>query len=318
LLCCGLSSFAATVQAQVTAPGYPDRPVRFIVPFTAGQLVDVFARAVAQHLSARLGQAVVVENRPGASQAIALEAAAKSPPDGHTILMGTQSGLVLLTASRKTLPYDPLRDFAPITMMFATQLYLVVHPSVPARSVRELVALAKAQPGKLNYASTGNGGGHHLIMEMFKTRTGVDMVHVPFNGNGPAQMGVLTGQVHVMFEGPTILTHVRSGKLRALASSGPKRAVSTPDLPTVSEAGVPGFEMSTWFGLAAPAGVPQPIIDRLNREVGDMLRLPSTREKFALYDIELISSTPDEMRERIRSEIPLWSKVMRAAGIEPE
>lgn len=318
LICCALAGLAAPAQAQGTAAGYPGRPIRFIVPYTTGGLADLFARAVAQHLSERLGQPVVVENRPGASQAIALEAAAKSAPDGHTLIMGTQSGLVLLTAARKSLPYDPLRDFTSITMMFATPFYLVVHPSVPARSVQELIAVAKLQPGKLNFASIGTGSGHHLVSEMFRTRTGVNMVHVPYKGNTPAQTGLLAGEVQLMFEGPSILTHVKSGRVRALASTGRERARAMPDLPTVAESGVPGFDIATWFGLSAPVGVPRPIVERLNREVGELLRSAPMRERFAASNIEFLSSSPEEMAERIRAEIPVWAKVMRAAGIDPE
>jgi len=317
-LCFAMPWFAANAQGQGTVAGYPSRPIRILSPYTPGGLSDSLMRAIAQYLSKRLGQAVIIENRPGASQQIALEAAAKSAPDGHTLVMGTQSGLVLLTAARKSLPYDPLRDLASITLLYETPLYLVVHPSVPASSVQQLIALARSQPGKLNYASIGTGSGHHLVMEMFKTRTNVDMVHVPYKGNAPAQTDLLAGQVQVMFEGSSILNHVKTGKVRALASTGRERAQATPNLPTVSEAGLPGFEMSTWFGLSAPAGVPRPIIDMLNREIGDMLRLPATREKFAATNIELRPSTPEEMTERAKSEIPIWSKVMRAAGIEPE
>jgi len=306
------------VQAQGTADNYPSRPVRFLVPYTAGGALDIFARSLAQHFLERTGQPIVVENRPGASQAIALDAAAKSPADGYTLVMGTQSGLVFLTAARKSLPYDPLRDFASITLLFAFPFNVTVHPSVPARSLAELLALAKQQPGKLFYASIGTGSGHHLATEMFKTRTGVDMVHVPFKGNAQAQADLMAGQVQVMLEGPSILPHVKSGKVRALATTGRTRTKSMPDLPTVIESGVPGFDIATWFGLSAPAGVPRPIIDRLNREVGDYLRLPSTYEKFATGGYEFMPSTPEEMTERIRSELPMWTKVMRAAGIEPE
>lgn len=319
VMCCALNWFAATVQAQGTPAGYPSRPMRILVPYTPGGTASGLMHAVGQHLSTTLGQAVVVENRPGASQQIALEAAANSPPDGHTLVMGTQSGLVLLTAARKSLPYDPLRDFASITLMYEMPLYLVVNPSVPARSVQELIALARSEPGKLNYASIGTGSAHHLVMEMFKTMTNVNMVHVPFKGNTQAQTDLMAGQVQVMFEGGIVIRNLaQRGMLRALASSGRRRSQAMPDLPTVSEAGVPGFEMSTWFGLSTRAGVPRPIIERLNREVGDFLRMPAMREKYASMAIELTPSSPEEMAERIRSEIPVWTKLMRAAGIEGE
>jgi len=318
LMCCAFSLFATSVQAQGTADGYPSRPVRFLVPYTAGGALDVFARALAQHFQEKLGQPMVIENRFGASQAIALDAAAKSPADGYTLVMGTQSGLVFLTAARKSLPYDPLRDFASITTLIAVPFIVTVHPSLPVRSVQELIALAKAQPGKLFYASIGTGSGHHLATELFKTRTGVNMVHVPFKGNAQAQTDLLAGQVQVMLEGPSILPHVKSGKVRALATSGRTRAKSMPELPTVIEAGVPGFDIATWFGMSAPAAVPRPIIDRLSREVGVYLRSPATHEKFAASGYEFLPSTPEEMTERIRTELPLWTKVMRGAGIEPE
>ena len=310
---------ALPVPAQAQgAASYPSRPIHFFVPYTAGGLADVFARGLAQGLAERLGQPVVVENRPGASQAIMLEAAARSLADGYTLLMGTQSGLVLLTAARKSLPYDPVRDFGSISLMFATPFYLTVNPSVPARTVAELVALGKSQPGKLFYASIGSGSGHHLVAELFKQRTGMDAVHVPYKGNAPAQTGLHGGEVQFMFEGSSILAPVRAGKLRALASTGRERAKAMPALPTVAESGYPGFEMSTWFGLSAPANVPRPIIERLNREVGELLRSPAMQEKFASYFIEFLPSTPEAMTERIRAETPVWAKVMRSAGIEPE
>jgi tripartite-type tricarboxylate transporter receptor subunit TctC len=305
---------AASALAQ--APAYPVRPIHFIIPYTAG-MIDTTARAVAQHLSERLGQPVVPENRPGASQIIALDAVAKSAPDGYTLVMGTQSGLVLLTASRKTLPYDPVRDFASITLLFTTPFYLTVHPSLPVRTVEELIALAKSQPGKLNYASVGPGSGHHLVTEMFRTKAGVDIVHVPYKGSTMAQTGLMAGDVQMMFEGPAILGLARGGKVRALASSGRERAQAAPELPTVGES-LPGFEMATWFGLSAPAGVPRPIVDRLNREAGDFLRSAAARQKFGALSIELTASTPEEMSERIRTDLPVWTKLMRSSGIEPE
>ena len=301
LLCYFLSWLAASAQAQSAADNYPNRPVRFLVPYTPGGALDVFARALGQHFLERTGQPMVVENRPGASQAIALDAAAKSPADGYTLVMGTQSGLVFLTAARKSLPYDPLRDITSITMLITFPFVVTVHPSLPVRSIQELIAHAKAQPGKLFYASIGSGSGHHLATEIFKTRTGIDMVHVPFKGNAQAQTDLVAGQVQVMLEGPSILPYVKSGKVRALATTARTRTKSLPELPTVIE-----------------AGVPRPIIDRLNREVGDFLRLPSTHEKFAPSGYEFLPSTPEEMTERIKSELPMWTKVMRAVGIEPE
>ena len=318
LLCYALSWFVLGAQAQNPADNYPNRPMRFIVPYTPGSALDVLARDLGQVFLERLGQPMVIDNRPGASQAIALEAAARAPADGYTLVMGTQSGLVFLTASRKSIPYDPLRDFASITMMIAFPFNVTVNPSVPARSMAELIAFAKAQPGKLFYASIGMGGGHHLVTEMFKTRAGIDMVHVPFKGNAQAQAGLIAGEVQVMFEGPSILPHIKSGKVRALATTGRARTKALPDLPTVSEAVLPGFEMGAWFGLSAPAGVPRPIVDKLNREVGIYLRSAATQSKFAAAGFEFIPGTPEEMTETIRSEIPTAAKVMRSVGMEPE
>ena len=314
-LFCVLPWFPALAHAQAD---YPNRAMKLVVPYTPG-LVDNFARVVAQHLTERLGQPLVVENRPGANQAIGIEAAAKSAPDGYTLLIGTQTGLVLNTIARKSVPYDPVRDFAPVSLLFTTPLYLFVTNSVPANSVQQLIALAKAQPGKLNFGSLGRGSSQQLAAEMFKSSAGIDIVHVPYQGSDRAALGLISGDVQLMFDGgASVLPQVRAGKLKALASTGEKRTQSQPDIPTMSET-VPGFVIAPWIGLVAPAGVPRPIIDKLNREVVGMLRQPATREKFAaLAALELTPSTPEELGERIRSDFPLWTKVMRQAGIEPE
>jgi len=316
-LWCALPWLAANAAAQGT---YPSKPIRFIVAYTTGGLADTFGRAMGQHLGQRLGQPVVIENRPGASQVIALEAAAKAPPDGHTLVYGTQSGMVFTTASKKTLPYDPLKDFAAIGMLFTTPFYLLVHPSVPATNVQEFIAYVKANPRKLSYASVGVGSGQHLAMELFRSRTDLDIVHVPYKGSAPASVDMISGQVQAMFEGPiTSAPSIRSGKLRVLASSGTQRTRSMPNLPTVMESGVPGYDISTWFGLQTTAGVPRPIIDRLNQEVVQWLHSPETRDKLAdKFSLDITPSTPGEMAERIAREIPIYTKLMRAAGIEPE
>jgi tripartite-type tricarboxylate transporter receptor subunit TctC len=312
-LCALLLAF--TVQAQP----YPSRPIRFIVPYTPGGLGDTFARAVGQGLSERLGQPVVIDNRPGASQAIGAELTAKAQPDGYTLFMGTQSGLVLNTIAKKSLPYDPVRDFAPISTLFTSPLYLVVHPSVPAKSVQELIAAARARPGKYTFASIGPGSSLHLAGEMFRMRAKLDIVHVPYKGSAPAITDLLSGQVDMMFEGGvSALPHVRSGKLRALATTGRKRTEAMPQLPTMAEAGVPDFDVTVWFGLVAPAKVPRPIIEQLNREVAEILRTPALKEKFAAAGIDITPSTPEELGRRIRDDLPYWTKIMRDAGIQPE
>ena len=314
-----MAGLSATVQAQVGTSSYPNRPVRFVVPLAPGGMVDVVSRTIAQHLSERLGQPVVTENRPGANGVVALEMVMKSPADGHTIALTTQAMLVFNSTLYRKLPYDSLRDFNAVTTVFAAPLYLVVYPGLAASSVEEFIALARSQPGKLSYASIGIGSGQHLAMELLKNRTGIDVVHVPYKGSGAAMGDLLAGRIHVMAEGPvSTLPLIRSGKLRVLASLGPQRTAALPEVPTVSEAGVPGFSILTWFGLSVPAGVPRPIIERLNREIVDLLRSPSAREKFAASNIELLPSTPEEMEERVRTEIPLFRKLMRDAGIEPE
>lgn len=313
LACAVLHAAGANAQGS-----YPTKPIRFIIPYGPGGTPDSIARAVSQHLAERLGQPVLLDNRPGAAQAIAIEAAAKAPPDGHTLLMGTMSGLVLMTAARKSLPYDPFKDIASVTLLMATPFFISVHPSIPVNTIHEFIAYTRANPGKLFYASAGTGSGHHLVTQLFKTRTGSDMVHVPFKTNQQGQLDLVAGQVQVMFEGPGILPFGRSGKLRILAATSAKRAAAAPDLVTLNETVLPGFDVATWFGLSVPAGVPRPIIDRLNRETVALLRMPATVEKFSGTGMEFLPGTPEEMSERIRAEFPLWSKVMRAAGIEPE
>ena len=308
-----------TAAGALHAQPYPSRPVRFIVPYTPGGLGDTFARAVGEGLAQRLGQPVVIDNRPGASQAIGAEATAKAPPDGHTIFMGTQSGLVLNPAAKKKLPFDPVRDFAPVSLLFTTPLYLVVHPSVAAKSVQELLELARARPGKLTFASIGNGTSQHLAGEMLRTRAKVDIVHVPYKGSAPAITDLLSGQVNMMFEGGvSSLPHVRSGKLRALATTGRRRTEAMPELPTMAEAGVADFDITVWFGLVAPANTPREIVERLNREVGEILRTAQLKEKFAAAGIDITPSTPEELGSRIRADLPYYGKLMREAGIQPE
>jgi len=318
VLTCALPWLASSVQAQGT---YPAKPIHFIVPYMNGGLGDTFGRAMAQHLGQRLGQPIVVDNRPGASQMIALAATAKAPPDGYTIAYGTQSGMVFTTATKKSLPYDPVKDFAPIGMLFDTPFYLIVHPSLPVKNVQELIAYVRSNPGKLTFASIGVGSGQHLAMELFRNHvTGLDMLHVPYKGSAAAAIDMVSGRIQVMFEGPTTTaTNARTGKVRVLASSGVQRTRAMPQVPTVAESGVPGYDMATWFGLQTSAGVPRPIIDRLNQEVVQWLRLPETRDKVAdKFSLDLKTSTPEEMGERIAREIPVFTKLIRAAGIEPE
>ena len=319
VLIAALVVISASGLAQSPASNYPNKPVRFIVQYSAGGLGDTFARVLGQHLAEKMGQPFIVENRAGANGVIAMEAVSKAPADGYTVAMATQSGLVMNAATKKSLPYDPLRDFAPVSLLFRSPFFLIAHPSVPANTVAELIALAKASPSKYTYASIGRGSGQHLAGEQFKTLAGIDLLHVPYKGSGSATADLMSGQVHLMFEGGVSgLPPVRTGKLKALAVTTITRSLSMPNLPTMIEAGVPGYELSTWFGFAVPAGTPRPIIERLNAEIQAMLRSPLTEQRFASAGIELLPSTPEEMLARVSAEIPKYAKIMRQAGIEAE
>ena len=309
---------SSTALAQSGAD-FPNRPMRILTPYTTGGMTDTITRSIAQHLSERLGQPMVVENRVGANGAIAMEQVAKGPADGYTLLLASITNYVFLPASKKSLPFDTIKDFSSVTMASTAPMYLVVHPSVPARTVQELISLARAQPGKINYASSGFGSSQHLIMELFKLRTGTNLFHVPYKGSAPSVTDMLAGQVQVMFEGPTsTIPYIQSGKFRALASSVMKRTRAMPNVPTVSESGVPGFDFSTWSGIVVAAATARAIVTRLNTVAGEMLRNPALIDKFAAQNIDLLYSTPEEMDERIRAELPLFVKVMREAGIQPD
>ncbi|MSQ70173.1 MAG: tripartite tricarboxylate transporter substrate binding protein [Betaproteobacteria bacterium] len=298
---------------------YPARPARVIVPFSAGGLGDTVARGVAQHLSEKLGQPFVVDNRPGASEIIATELVAKSPADGYTLLQLTAVGTVFNPITKKNLSYDPLRDLAPVALLFESPFYLVVNPQVQATSVRELIALARANPGKLSFASIGSGSLQHLLAEMFKARANLDLLHVPYKASGPAEVDLVAGRIDLMFQGGGgTLNHLRSGKLRGLAATSANRAAQAPSLPTMIESGFGDFNAVSWFGIFAPAGVPRPIIERLNREIGDYMKSPEARSRFAPQGIEVVHTTPEGLTERIRREGPFWTRVIRDAGIQPE
>ncbi|MDH2239646.1 tripartite tricarboxylate transporter substrate binding protein [Pigmentiphaga sp. GD03639] len=317
-------ALAAAVLAPVAAPAqdqagrYPDRMIKLIVPYTPGGLVDTFSRALAEDMASRLGQPVVVENRPGANQAIGANAAARAAPDGYTLFVSSQTGMILNPLTTKGLLVDPAKDFTPIATMFSTPFYLVVNSSVPVKSVQELVALAKSKPGKLTYGSLGRGGTHHLAGEMFTRRTGTNILHVPYKGSAPAMNDLLGGQIDMMFEGGTsTLPYVQSGRLRALASTGQTRSEAMPDLPALNEI-IPGFSMTVWIGLVAPSGIPQPIADKLNAAVQAMLKLPSTHEKFAPVGIEMMPGSQADFARLIQSDLPTWAKIVQDAGIEPQ
>ena len=306
------SGLQGTAWAQPAA--YPVRPVRFILPFPPGGGTDILGRILAQELGRGLGQQVVVDNRPGAGANIGAEIAARSAPDGYTMFMGNVAHAVNATLYRK-LPYDFVRDFAPVTMLASTPNLLVAHPSVSARTVQELVALAKASPGKLIYASSGSGSSAHLAGELFKAMAGVDIIHIPYKGGNQLVMDVLAGQILLMMNNiTTALPHIKAGKLRALGVTTLKRSPAMPELPAIDEAGLPGFENSVWYGVLAPAGTPVPIINRLNSIVVKALNMPDMRERLSNQGAEPVGNTPDESAAQLRADIAKWAKVIKATG----
>ena len=300
------------------ADTYPSKPIRFILPFPPGGGTDTLARIVGQKLTQDFGQTVVMDNRPGAGANIGAEIAAHSAPDGYTIVMGNIAHAVNATLYRK-LGYDLVKDFAPITLLAATPNILVVHPSVTAKSVKELIALAKARPGQFNYASSGSGSSAHLAGELFKNLAGVDLVHIPYKGGGPAVISLIAGESAVGFATmPSVLPQVKAGKLRALAVTTAKRSPAVPDLPTIAEAGVPGYEANTWYGVLAPAKTPAPIVGRLHGEFLNIMQSADIRERIAVHGYEPETNTPQEFAAYIKSEIIKWGKVVKAAGIHAD
>jgi tripartite-type tricarboxylate transporter receptor subunit TctC len=314
LMAGGVVSITPVVPAQQ----YPTKPIRMVVAFAAGGAPDIIGRIVGQRLNESLGQPVIVDNRPGATGNIGAEIVAKASPDGYTLFMATLS-VAISPAFFRSLPFDPVKSFAPVGMVASVPLILVVHPSLPAKSVQELIELARSRPGAYNYASVGNGSPQHLSAELFKTTAGVNLVHVPYKGGGPATVAVLQGEAHLFFAGmPPALPHVKAGRLRALAVSTVKRSPSAPEVPTASEAGLPGFEADNWNAMLAPRGTPQRIVDLLNQELGKILKLSQIQALLIQTGAEAAYSTPQELAERIKSETVKWGKVARAAGVKPE
>ena len=316
----GICIAGLSVAPAALAQAYPIKPVRVVVPYPPGGVGDTTMRAIAQQLSESLGQPFVIDNKPGASQMIGADAVAKAAPDGYTLFLGSVTSLAINVSSQKKMPYDPVKDFAPVSMLYFSPMYLVVNPAVPAQSVKELVALAKAQPGKLSFASIGQGGSIHLAGEMFKSMAGVDITHIPYKGSAPALTDIIGGQVSLMFDaGVSALPQVRAGKLRALAITTAKRVDSTPELPTVAEAGgLPNYEATLWFGLVAPAATPRDIVNRLSQELAKILRQPALQARFANLGVEFSASSPDEFATYIRAETLKWGKVFRDAKVEQE
>lgn len=308
----------AIAQSDKGAAEYPNRPLRFVVPFLAGGPSDVLARTLGQKMVQDWGQPVVIDNRAGAAGIIGADLVAKSAPDGYTLLMAQVGDTISMSLYSK-LPYNFERDFTPITLVGLTPFILVVHPALAAKNVPELIALAKAKPGALTFASGGTGVASHLAGELFKSTAGIDIVHVPYKGQAPATADLLGGQVSFMFNNPiTALPHIKAGKLRALAVSTAKRFPGLPDVPTVAESGLPGFDVGFWLGTLAPAGTPRAVIAKLNAEMVKILRMPDVGERLAALGVEVVGSSPEEFARVIRADVVKWGKVVRDSGAKAD
>jgi tripartite-type tricarboxylate transporter receptor subunit TctC len=313
-----VAAFAVTavaVPAHAQAPAYPTKPIRLVVPFPPGGATDLLARDVGQKLTEAWGQSVVVDNRPGAGGNIGTELVAKAAPDGYTLEMGTVGTHAINASLYAKLPYDHVKDFVPVILVAGVPNVLVVNPSVPANTVAELIAYAKANPGKLNFASSGAGTSIHLSGELFKVMAGVQMTHIPYKGSAPAVQDLIGGQVQLMFDNlPPSLPQIKAGKLRALAVTSAARAPALPDVPTLAESGLPGFEASSWFGVLAPAGTPPAIVAKLNAEIAKWLATPEAKEKLSKQGANAAGGTPEDFAKHIAVETAKWAKVVKESG----
>ena len=316
----GMTMLALTLAAASPALAeFPDHVIRIIVPYPPGGTSDLLARAVAPRLGERLKQTVVIENRAGAGGVIGSQAVAKSPADGYTLLLGTIATHGILPILQKPAPYDAVKDFAPVTLLASTPNVLVANPSAPVRNLAELLALARAKPGSVNFGSTSLGGSPHMSGELLKTMAQVDIVHVPYKGGGPMLIDLMGGQIPFGFDNlPSSMNHIRSGKVRALAVTTAKRWPGAPEIPTMAEAGVPGYEASAWFGLLAPANTPKPIVELLQRHVAAILRQPEVEKMLLEQGAEAVGNTPDEFTRLIAAELQKWTKVVAATGVKLE
>lgn len=309
LLIAGVSAAAAS--------DFPSRPVRIVNPFAPGGATDQIARLMAHKLGELWNQPVIVDNKPGASGAIGVRSVADATADGYTLLIATQTTHAVNPALYSKLPYDPVRDFAPLTLAGSTPLALVVHPSLPVASVKEFIAYAKSRPGKLAYASGGNGTSQHLTVELMKSMTGLYIVHIPYRGAGPAMTDLLGGQVQLMFDNlPTALPHAKSGKLRTLAVSTQSRSPLAPELPTMAESGLTGFDLVTWFAFFAPAATPKPVVDKIAADMRRVLAMPDVRERLASAGVDVRGSTPEELASFHRAELAKWARIVRQSGAQ--
>ncbi len=310
LLCILSLSFGIEVFAQ----SYPARPIRLVVSFAAGGGVDLVARLVGQKLSEAWNQQVVIDNRPGAGGNVSAELVAKSPADGYTIYMSSAS-VVVNSSLYKSLPYDPLKDFAPVTLLVSAHNVLVAHPSLPAKNIRELIALAKKKPGQINYASTASASSGHLAMELFRRMAGIERVHVAYKVIGQTTADLLSGQVSLWFPTmPGVMQHIKGGRMTALGVSGNRRAPALPNVPTIAEAGLAGYDASTWYPLLAPAGTPPAVVDKLNAQLVTILAMTDVREKLQAQGIEPVGSSPAQLAAHLKSELVKWEKVVRLSG----
>jgi len=317
MLGCMIAMLLAGAALGAQAENYPSKPIKMIVPFSVGGTTDILARIIGQELTKAWGQQVIIDNRPGAGGNIGADLVAKSAPDGYTLVMGTVGTHAINASLYKKMPYDTVKDFAPITLVAAVPNVLVVHPAVPAKSVKELIEYAKANPGKLSFASSGNGTSVHLSGELFKAMAGVSMTHIPYKGSAPAIIDLMGGQVQLMFDNmPTALPHVKAGRLRALAVTSAKRSPAMPDLPTIAEAGVAGYEAESWFGVLAPAGTPSAIVTKLNGEIVRILGLPEIKERLLSQGAEPVGNSPEQFAAHITAEMAKWGNVVKASGAQ--
>jgi tripartite-type tricarboxylate transporter receptor subunit TctC len=309
------AALLAVASGAPLAQTYPAKPVRMIVPFPAGGATDIVARLIAQKLTENWRVQVLVDNRGGAGGTIGSDIAAKSPADGYTLLMGTSSTHAVAPSLYSKLAYDPVRDFAPVTLVASATILLAIHPSLPTKNVRGLIALAKKQPNALSFASSGNGGISHLVGEHFKSVAGIQMLHVPYKGDTPALIDLVSGQVHLMFgTAVSFLPYVKTGRLHALAVTNPKRSPIVPEVPTVAESGLPGFEALQWFGIFAPAGTPKDVVAKLNADIVKASRLPDVRERMTSLGADIVGSTPEQFAAFQRADTAKWAKVVKASG----